>query len=121
VGKSGSNGWYWQGKELETLQAWQQATGQDQNSVTSNPGLNSDYTIPKGSAVAGLGVNLTSLTALDLNESKPINVGPGNESGSTVPRLAAGCWAIGAYSAGLLSSGPTPLAPPTGLAVVSVQ
>ncbi|HEY2822488.1 MAG TPA: hypothetical protein VGJ06_15695 [Candidatus Acidoferrum sp.] len=123
VGTHGSNGWYWQGQEYETLQAWQAATGQDKNSVTVNPGLNADYTIPAGSAVAGLGVNLTSLAALDLDESKPITVGPGAESASTVARLGSGNWDLGAYSTGLQSSNPppTPLAPPTGLAVLSVQ
>jgi hypothetical protein len=123
VGTHGSNGWYWQGQEYQDLKSWQAATGQDKNSVTVNPGLNSDYTIPAGSAVAGLGVNLTSLAALDLDESKPINVGPGTESASTVARLSTGNWDLGAYSTGLLSSNPppAPLAPPTGLAVLSVQ
>ena len=123
VGTHGSNGWYWQGQEYETLAAWQSATGQDSNSVTTNPGLNSDYTIPAGSAVAGLGVNLTSLSTSTLDDSKPANVGPGAESASTVARASTGGWDLGAYATGVVSSNPPPppLAPPTGLAVVSVQ
>ena len=123
VGTSGSNGWYWQGQEYQTLKAWQTATGQDSTSVTSNPGLNSNYTIPAGSAVAGLGVNLTSLSTSTLDDSKPANVGPGQESASIVARSATGGWDLGAYATGLVSSTPppAPLAPPTGLAVISVQ
>jgi hypothetical protein len=122
VGKSGSNGWYWQGQEYETLAAWQSATGQDANSVTTNPGLASNYTMPSGSAVAGMGVNLTSLSTSTLDESKPASEGPGAESASVVARASTGGWDPGAYATGQVSSTPPPtLAPPTGLAVVSVQ
>jgi hypothetical protein len=116
VGTSGANGWYWQGKEYTTLAAWKSATGQDANSISTNPGLNSNYTIPSTSPAAGIGVNLTNLNSLLLDDSKPVNVGPGFDSQAATLRLSTGNWDLGAYASGAASQAP---AAPTGLVVVS--
>lgn len=112
VGTSGANGWYWGGKGYTSLANWTGATGNDSHSATSNPGLNSDYTISTGAAASGIATNLTSLGVTQLDSSKPTNVGPGNDSAAGVPRPGSGNWDLGAYAVG---NGTLP-APPTGLA-----
>lgn len=118
VGTSGADGWYWGGSGATTLAGWVSATGNDSHSSTSNPGLNSDYTIPAGAAAAGKGTNLASLGITKLDTSKPATVGPGNDGALGNPRSASGNWDLGAYAVAGASGSPP--SPPTGLSA-SVQ
>ncbi|HXM14570.1 MAG TPA: hypothetical protein VN933_04965 [Candidatus Eremiobacteraceae bacterium] len=113
----GSQGWVYQGSFMSFSQ-WQSKTG-DSSSSTSNPGLNSDYTIASASSFAhSSGVDLTSVGDTLLDTAKPTAIGA-SASAAGVARPGTGAWDLGPYAlSGSASSGsPTPPAPPTNLTV----
>lgn len=87
------------GSPYSTLASWKTATGLDTNSVTTNPNLNSDFTLPAGGTTL-VGLNLTSLGIAGLDVGAPQTFGVGGVCGTgCVPRSASGndnTW-IGAY------------------------
>jgi len=100
---SGSNCFAYRGNYSGVLSTWQSATGQDAKPSTyvSNANLSSVGVPQSGSAVFGVGANLTSLGIITLNTDI---VG--------TARPASGSWAAGAYAGSRSSGGPQP---PTGL------
>jgi len=84
-----------------TLASWHSATGQDTNSITTNPGLNGDYTITSTSSNAYQhGTNLTSLcsTIAELCTGAPQTFGVSGSCGTgCVVRSAGASWDLGAY------------------------
>lgn len=106
-----------------SLASWQGSStsicsgGCDKNSITSNPGLNANYTLPSGSPAIGAGANLTSLGITGLDKGAPQTFGVKYACGSgCVSRPSTGNWTMGAYPSGSSSgsSSKTPSAP-TGL------
>jgi len=84
-----------------TLASWHSATGQDTNSITTNPGLNGDYTITStGSNAYQHGTNLTSLcsTIAELCTGAPQTFGVNGSCGTgCVARSVGASWDLGAY------------------------
>jgi hypothetical protein len=113
IGSSGANGWWYKGKEYYPLATWQSATGQDLTSKTTNPGLNSDYTISGASSGAyQAGNNLWSLSLTPLDTSKPASVGE-DATAIGIPRSSTLAWDLGAYA---MSTGSAVIVnPPTNL------
>lgn len=108
----GSAGW-----GQQSFAQWKSSQpGQDTHSMTSNPKINSDHTLQAGSAVIGVGSNLTSKNITQLDTSKPLNVGVGYVSTLGVSRSSSGGWDLGAYA----FNGARPN-PPTSLTILSVQ
>jgi hypothetical protein len=106
----GSNGWVFQGVFMSFSQ-WQAKTG-DSSSSTSNPGLNSDYTIASASSFAhSNALNLTSVGDSLLDTAKPTSIGA-SASAAGVSRPSSGAWDLGPYALSGSSSGSTPPAPP---------
>jgi hypothetical protein len=90
-------------------------SGCDTHSVTTNPMLNSDYTLPSGSPARGTGVNLTSLGITGLDTGAPQYFGVNYACGTgCVSRPSTGAWDMGAYPYSTSGSGSGPQ-PPTGL------
>lgn len=112
----GSQGWQI-GSTNYTFAQWKTATGQDANSITTNPGLNANYTIASASSAAyQVGANLTSLGVTPLETSAPLNFGESGSCGSgCVARPSSGNWDLGAYEFGTAATQP---AAPTNLVVV---
>ena len=113
----GNGKWYRGGTTYSSLSAWQTATGQDANSSSSNPGLNSDYTITgTSSASYQKGANLTSAGISALNLGAPQTFGQNGSCGTgCLARPASGAWDLGAYpfsSGGTSTQRPNP---PSGL------
>jgi hypothetical protein len=96
--KIGSRGWEI-GSTNYAFARWKRATGQDANSITTNPGLNANYTIASASSAAyQVGANLTSLGVTPLEISAPLNFGESGSCGSgCVARPSSGNWDLGAY------------------------
>jgi hypothetical protein len=95
-------------QDYSTLSAWQTANstnsfpGYDTRGYSGSLGLNSSYVPQSGSAVVGLGANLTGLGITFLDSDK-----------AGVARPTSGPWDLGTYQ--YVSGGTVP-APPTGLA-----
>jgi hypothetical protein len=86
-----------------SLSSWQGA-GFDPNATTGNPMLNNSFVPQSGSAVLGLGANLTGLSLSALNTDR-----------AGIQRPASGPWAAGVYQ----STGSLP-APPSNV-IANVQ
>jgi len=84
-----------------TIAQWRTATSQDTNSITTNPGLNGDYTITSTSSNAyQKGTNLTSLcsTIAQLCTGAPQTFGVNGSCGTgCLTRAPSGSWDLGAY------------------------
>ena len=96
------------GASYSTLAQWQ-AAGWDTNGSNGNPSLNSTYQPQTGSALIGLGANLTSLGITPLDSDL-----------AGVARPSTGAWTAGVYqssSSGTGGSTPTPPSAPTDLTV----
>lgn len=99
-----TNTWSWHTTFTDVFSNWKSACACDAASVTTDPLLNPDLTIPGTSSAVNLGANLTSLGIAALNLDK---------NGNARPSSAA--WTAGAYNA--TTSGP---ATPTNISVVVV-
>ena len=103
-GAGGNNAWAVGPVQVNSLTAWQSATGQDSHSsFTSGVAVNGDGTLPSNSAAVGKGTNLTGLGIAALNNDRNGN-----------PRPSSGSWTIGAYVSGSTSAS-TPPPPPTNV------
>jgi hypothetical protein len=110
------------GTTYSTLANWRSGSiaicsgGCDAHSISTNPSLNSDYTIPPTSPAHGMGVNLTSLGIAGLDTGAPQYFGVNYACGAgCLARPSSGAWDIGAYpTSGSSGSGSGPQ-PPTGL------
>lgn len=109
------SGWYWAGVHQNTLANWRTASGLDASAITSNPGLNSDYTITStGSASFQSGTNLISLSITALNTGAPATFGASGSCGAgCITRSASAAWDLGLFP--LKSS---TLAPPTNIQII---
>jgi hypothetical protein len=115
---TGSNGFFWNGNAYDTFAQYQSAASpQETHSITTNPMVNSDYTLEAGSPVIGLGANLSVLNLSPLDTSKPLTVGTGDEGILGAVRVPVGNWDLGAYA---FNNALRPN-PPTAVAVISVQ
>jgi len=65
--------------------------------VTTNPNLDVNYVPTAGSPAISAGANLTSVGLTPLDSSKPLLIGPGNDSATGVARPSVAAWDIGAY------------------------
>lgn len=83
---SGGNGWAWGASFFTTLANWRTACSCDSHAITTNPTLNSDYTLQAGSPAIGAALNLTSLSVSQLDNDK-----------AGVARPAVAAWDIGAF------------------------
>jgi hypothetical protein len=101
---SGQN-WFNGTTGFTTLAAWQAGTtGQCSGgcdvtgSITSNPNLNTNFTIPSGSPVIAAGANLTSLGIAGLDIGAPQYFGVSYACGTgCTSRASSGGWDMGAY------------------------
>jgi hypothetical protein len=110
-GGSDPNGGFSVGSVTDgTLSQWQ-ATGEDSNSVESNPDLSSTYMIQSTSSVAyGIGTNLTSLDLSSLDTGAPASFGTSYSCGAgCVSEPSSGAWDAGAYPYGTSSQPVTEL------------
>jgi len=95
-----------------TFYAWPnwQAAARDQHSITSDPKVNSDYTLQTGSPAIGIAQNLTSIC-----QGQPIpGLGALCLDKKGTPRPNSGSWDAGAYQ----YSQATQVAPPSGLTAI---
>lgn len=104
-----------------SLSSWQSASagicsgGCDKNSITSNPALNADNTLPSSSSAKNAGTNLTSLGIAGLDTGAPQYFGIKYACGNgCIQRPPTGNWDLGAYPSGSSSSSSSP-ATPVGL------
>jgi hypothetical protein len=118
---SGFGGYEYRNTATTSFTSWKSASGQDANSITTAPGLNSDYTITNtSSAVYQKGTNLASLGMTPLNTGAPQTFGVTGSCGTgCVVRSTSAPWDMGAYAFGTVQA--TKPNPPTGLVVSSIQ
>ena len=89
--------------------------GCDTHSISTNPTLNSDYTIPSTSPAKGTGVNLTSLSITGLDTGAPQFFGVSYACGTgCVARPSTGAWDMGAYPYGTSQASAPSCTPTSG-------
>lgn len=110
---SGFGGYMWKNADYYTLASWRSVTGQDANSITTNPNLSASYVPNTGSPVIGVGTNLTSLGITALDTGAPQTFGVTGACGTgCLSRPSSGAWDLGAYQSGSAVAAPNP---PTNL------
>ncbi len=106
-----------------TLAAWKAFSGTDANSITTIPGLNTDYTITNSSSNAHLaGTNLTGLGIAALDIGAPQTFGVSGACGTgCVARSSSASWDLGAYPLASASAASAPTFSPVGGTYSSTQ
>ena len=98
-----------------TFSTWQSSCGFDAHGQQTSVTVNSNYTLPSGSAAIGAATNLTSLgiTALDIGAPQTFGVS-GSCGTGCLARPSSGAWDAGAYPYSSASPTVTP-APALGM------
>jgi hypothetical protein len=103
-----------------SFSTWKSSCGFDAHGQNVAITVNSDLTLPSGSAAIGTAANLTSLGITALDKGAPQTFGAGGSCGTgCVPRPSSGPWDAGAYASGSTTAGNGPNAPSGLTAVVN--
>ena len=107
----GQHKWSYNTASLDTLAAWQSATGKESNGAyNATSGLDSLGMPQSGSPVLSVGTNLSSLGITPLNSD--------TSAGHTkIPVARSSIWNAGAFAGGA-SSASAPPVPPAGLTAI---
>jgi hypothetical protein len=103
-----------------SFSTWKSSCGFDIHGQNASIAINSDFTLPSGSAAIGAAANLTSLGITALDKGAPQTFGAGGSCGTGCGvRPSSGAWDAGAYASGSTTAGNGPNAPSGLTAVVN--
>jgi hypothetical protein len=103
-----------------SFSTWKSSCGFDTHGQNVPITVNSDLTLPSGSAAIGAAANLTSLGITALDKGAPQTFGAGGSCGTGCgARPSSGAWDAGAYASGSTTAGNGPNAPSGLTAVVN--